>query len=169
MRKRDKNPMQMAQEKCREVRDTLHRRKMFMYPESLRRPGQVPAWEASFGGLYADGILSGEWRLHGRWRYWSDPSSGRPSLQESSVGVTVITHGRLELPEPACIARYDVELHGGRRGRHLNIFQPVLKDSVHWLVFDDATRFDDWSFDQVLSFLITDLPNELLNAGWPKQ
>lgn len=167
MPKRNGSPMQMAQEKCREVRDALHSRRIFMYPESLRRPGQVPAWEASFKGRYGDGVLSGEWRLHGRWRYWSDPSSGMPSLQESSVGVTVLSHGRRELPDRVCIARYDVELYGSRRGRHLNVFQPVLEDNVHWLIVDESTKFDDWSFDQVLRFLISDLPKELLGAGWP--
>jgi hypothetical protein len=127
----------------------------------------MPGWEASFEGPYADGSLQGEWRLHGRWRYWSDPDSGNAILQESSVGVTAVTHGHDELPQSACIARYDVELYGRHRGRHINVFQPLLEDRVHWCYLDATTRFQEWVFDELLEFLISDLPDELISAGWP--
>lgn len=157
----------MAESKTRAVREELNRQRMFMYPHTRRLPGQIPVWEASFVGPYAAGALHGEWRLHGRWRYWSDLESGDPTLQESSVGVTVVTHGQAELPESTCIARYDVERYGHYRGRHINAFQPVLQDNVHWCYLDGAARFEDWPFDELLQFLILELPAELVNAGWP--
>jgi hypothetical protein len=124
-------------------------------------------WEVHFDGPYATSVLGGDWQLHGRWRYWSDPSSGTPVLQESSVGVTVVSNGPAELPQPVCIARYDVELFGRRRGRHVNVFQPVVGDKVHWLAVDESKQFDDWAFEEVLGFLVAQLPDELLRAGWP--
>jgi hypothetical protein len=159
--------MELARRKCGEVRGVLLSRQQFIYPQPTQRPGQVPVCEAYFDGPYAVGVLGGEWRLHGRWRYWSDPSSGAPTLQESSVGVSVVSGGPPELAQPVCVARYDVELHGARRGRHINVLQPVVRDKVHWLYLDAATQFDDWSFERVLSFLISELPDELLRAGWP--
>lgn len=159
--------MQLAHRKAREVRESLMRRRVFMFPQESQRPGQVPVWEAHFEGPYAVGVLAGDWQLHGRWRYWSDPGSGEALLQESSVGVTVMEHDEPSLPEPVCIARYDVELHGSHRGRHVNVFQPLIEDKVHWIFPDTASMFDDWTFDLVLEFLLEDLPNELLSAGWP--
>lgn len=160
-------PMQMAQRKCRDVRQTLLAQKLFIFPQPTQRAGEIPVWEAHFEGPYPVGVLAGEWTLHGRWRYWSDPRSGEGVLQESSVGVTVIDHSHPALPESVCVARYDVELHGGFRGRHLNVYQPVVRDKVHWAFVDVSSRFDDWSFELVLAFLLKELPDELLNAGWP--
>lgn len=167
MARRAQRPLDLAERKCREVRAALLSRQLFIYPQPIQRPGQVPVWEASFDGPYAVNVLSGEWRLHGRWRYWSDPNTRAPALQESSVGVTVVSGGPLGLQQPICIARYDVELHGARRGRHINVLQPVVGDSIHWQYLDREAQFDDWSFERLLKFFVADLPDELLDAGWP--
>jgi hypothetical protein len=159
--------MQLAQRKSREVRSALLARNVFIFPSEMQRPGQVPFWESSFEGEYARGVLFGDWKLHGRWRYWSDPNSGEAVLQESSVGVTVESHGQAGLPDSVCIARYDVELYGRSRGRHVNVYQPVINDSVHWIYLDPTAQFDDWSFGHLLGFFIDHLPDELLAAGWP--
>jgi hypothetical protein len=160
--------MQSAQRKSDEVRTVLNQRRLFMFPSEQQLGGQIPVWESYFNGPYASGILNGDWSIHGRWRYWSDPTSGEPMLQESSVGVTVRNHGHVELPTPVCVARYDVELHGAARGRHLNVYQPVVSDSIHWVYLDDASRYDDWSFQNLLDFFVSQLPQELLTAGWPR-
>ncbi len=167
MPRRAQRPMDLAERKCREVRNALLSRQLFIYPQPVQRPGQVPVWEASFEGPYAVDVLSGEWRLHGRWRYWSDPNSGASTLQESSVGVTVVSGGPRDVQLPICIARYDVELHGARRGRHINVLQPVVNDKVHWQYLDPDAQFDDWSFERLLNFFVAELPGELLDAGWP--
>ena len=160
--------MQLAQRKSAEVRSALNQQRLFLFPREQQLAGQVPVWESYFDGPYASRILGGQWTLHGRWRYWSDPRSGEPMLQESSVGVTVRSHGRVEMPTPVCVARYDVELHGAARGRHLNVYQPVVNDSVHWICVDGAAQYDDWSFQGLLDFFVGQLPQELLAAGWPR-
>jgi hypothetical protein len=165
-RRRPDTPMSMAKRKSREVQNALHACQMFVFPVERQRPGLVPVWESHFEGTYARRLLIGDWELHGRWRYWSDPVSGEPLLQESSVGITVAEHGQPDLPSPVCIARYDVELYGAKRGRHTNIFQPVIKDAVHW-IYPDAARLEDWSLELLLAFVVRELPAELLAAGWP--
>lgn len=87
-------------------------------------------------------------------------------LRESSVGVTVTGGPFAHLPKSFCVARYDVECHGAWRGRHLNIFQPVVGDTVHWIVHDEH-RFDDWPLEPVLRFLVEELCPELTAADWP--
>jgi hypothetical protein len=159
--------MQLARQKSVEVRHALHQRGLYLFPSEQRRAGQVPVWESSFEGEYARGVLQGDWRVHGRWRFWSDPTTGEALLQESSVGVTVHSHQQAAMPIPACVARYDVELHGQNRGRHINVMQPVLGDQLHWLYMDQRSQFDDWALELLLDFLLMTLPNELLAAGWP--
>lgn len=159
--------MRSAKHKCKEVREALHKRRVFIYPTDQNFRGQTPYWESSFAGPCNLVGLGGQWKLHGYWRYWSDPLSGQAELRDSSVGVTVEGHGQENLPPSVCVARYDMELHGGKRGRHINVFQPVVSDEVHWICMDKSTQFEDWSLELLLDFLIDTLPIELRKAGWP--
>jgi hypothetical protein len=71
-----------------------------------------------------------------------------------------------DLPETLCVARYDVECCGAWRGRHVNVFQPIIGDAVHWVVHDEH-RYEDWPFEATFRFLLEDLCPELTSAGWP--
>ena len=154
-----------AKRKSTDVRDALNRLGQWIFPSERLMPGTIPQWETAFRGLIAADTLRGSWELYGYWRFWSDPVTGDVALRESSIGLTVSDHQVNGFPEKVCVARYDVELHGSRRGRHLNVYQPQLGDGVHWVVPTD--QFRDWPLEAALSFLVSDALAELTAAGWP--
>lgn len=147
------------------VRKVLHSLGQWIFPSERLLPGEIPQWESSFSGLLATTSLAGVWEVHGYWRYWSDPVDRSVRLRESSIGLTVSGHAVLGWPQEVCIARYDLELHGRRRGRHLNVYQPLIADRVHWII--PVGQFDDWPLPEALRFLVQGAFEELVGAGWP--
>lgn len=157
--------MDEAKTRSNEVRRVLHSLGQWIYPSERKIPGDVPLWESYFRGPLVVPILAGAWEVHGYWRYWTDPVDHGVLLRESSMGLTVSDHVVEGWPTRVCIARYDVELHGSRRGRHLNVYQPFIEDGVHWII--PVAQHDDWPLAEALRFLVTGAVEELSGAGWP--
>jgi len=157
----------LAEDQQRHAREALSALGQWIYPTvGQQRLSTEVYWEAAFRAPVKICGRRGDWTLHGTWRYWDDPLNGEGCLRESSIGVTVSNTAIEGLPDGVCVARYDVECHGARRGRHLNVFQPVVGDSVHWVIPTEP-RYDDWPLEETLRFLIEDLCPELTAAGWP--
>lgn len=159
----------LALNRQRDVRKALHRLGQWIYPTV--QPHKVSTemfWQTSFRSSVNLCGRRGDWTLYGTWRYWDDPATRLGVLRESSIGVTVAGSPLPGLPQTFCVARYDVECYGNLRGRHLNIYQPVVGDGVHWVVHDE-NRFEDWPLDATLYFLLEELCPELAGAGWPSE
>jgi hypothetical protein len=157
----------LAELRCRVARESLNKLGQWIFPKvDVHRDSTEMYWETSFRSAVKICGRRGDWTLHGMWRYWDDPSSGTGVLRESSMGVTVAGAPFDGQPDTFCVARYDVECYGSWRGRHINVFQPVIGDSVHWVVCDER-RFEDWPLEETLQFLVEELCPELTQAGWP--
>lgn len=145
---------------------------LWVYPAKPERrtSNGEPFWTTGFDALMTlapgGARLRGEFEMRSYWRYWDIPEKGGAELRESSISINVSEHGFSDRPHEICIARYDFENYGLRRGRHLNVYQPVVSDSVHW-VTPGPERTTDWSFQEVLDWLFESLADELLGAGWP--
>ena len=158
---------ELAEQRQRLAKRSLNKLGQWAYPTvEPRKLSTEMFWETSFRTAVKICGRRGDWSLHGTWRYWDDPNSGGGALRESSMGITVTGKPFDELPESFCVARYDVECYGAWRGRHLNIFQPVVGDTVHWVIKDE-NRFEDWPIEPTLVFLLQELCPELTAAGWP--
>lgn len=157
----------LAEQRKRVVQDSLNQLGQWIYPTvGARKLSTEMFWETSFRSAVTICGRRGDWILHGTWRYWDDPSGGGGSLRESSVGLTVTGGPFPGLPDTFCVARYDVECYGAWRGRHVNVFQPIVRDAVHWAVHDEH-RYEDWPLEGTLRFLLEELCPELTSAGWP--
>jgi len=127
-------------------------------------------WETGFEApmmWLSSAGLAGDFAIRGYWRFWDDPVDGGGLFRESSVSVNVSAHGMPDLPDSFCVARYDVECHGEGRGRHLNVFQPVIGDRAHWVV-PGPDNLADWPTAELLSWIVESVADELDSAGWPK-
>ena len=138
---------------------SLNRPPLWAYPSKPARrtsTGQ-PFWTTGFDALLplttGETRLRGEFEIRSYWRFWDIPERGSAELRDSSISINVTDHALAELPDEICIARYDFENYGRKRGRHLNVYQPVLTDSVHW-VTPGPERTVDWSFQDVLDWLL---------------
>ena len=165
---RSKPTAQELAQRCQvAARACLNKYGQWIFPNvEARKVSTEMFWETAFRSVVKVCGRRGEWVLHGTWRYWDDPKSGRGCLRESSIGVTVTGGPFADLPDSFCVVRYDVECFGAWRGRHLNVFQPIVGDSVHWVVSDE-NRFEEWPLEATLRFLLEELCPELTAGGWP--
>lgn len=141
---------------------------------------KVTVWTAHTKAPFAVPFrLLGAWDLRVRWR-WMPLRSGGSALLDASISLNV------ELPAVGasdpwpgaafpraklfCLIRYDYEAHGGRPGRHLNIWQAAsLEDKAHWrLPGPELPTATPWNAQQVVDYLMSpELEADLRNGSWP--
>ena len=108
--------------------------------------------------------LQGLWSLNMFWRYTEIPGARAEAILVESAIALNVDHEWIPSPRSKCLVRYDLDRLG--RGCHVQVHQfDPLEDKVHYLAVGVDDSFE-WDLEQVLTFFLEQLPEDLKRHGW---